>query len=44
MGGNDDVADQEEEDVSKANIFLSGASKLSTGARPLIARRAMKFK
>ena len=32
-GGNDDVDGEEEEDVSEANIFVSKASKLSTGAR-----------
>ena len=32
VGGDDDV-DGEEEDVSKANILVSEASKLSAGAR-----------
>ena len=33
VGGDDDVDGEEEEDVSEANIFVSEASKLSTGAR-----------
>ena len=40
-GGFDDV--DEEIDVGEANFLVSKASKLSTGARILGARRVLKF-